>query len=309
MQDNKSWDIRGKRVLITGATSGIGLTAARSLAQKGARVAIVGRNPAKTERCSEQIRAAASGAEVTSFLCDFSRQSEVRRLAAEVLRSLDGIEVLVNNAGTVFKDRELTDDGIESTFALNHLGYFLFTQLLLDRIVRSAPARIVNVSSIGHRRATMDFGDLFFERGYSLMKAYGRSKLGNVLFTRDLAQRLAGTGVTVNCLHPGAVDTAIWSRAPIWIRPIIAVVGKFAFISPEEGGQRIVDLVTNPELSQTTGQYFENGRLVRPSPLAQDDAVARRLWEESERLTGPRPSGTPPAREPRAEPRPAGGHA
>jgi retinol dehydrogenase-14 len=281
-----NWDIRGKTVLVTGATSGIGFAAARSLARQGARVAIVGRNAAKTARCLEEIRAAAPGAEVSSFLCDFSRQPETRRLAGEVLRTLDRLDVLVNNAGTVFKDRELTENGIEATFALNHLGYFLLTRLLLDRIVQSAPARIVNVASIGHRRATMDFNDLFFERGYSLMGAYGRSKLANVLFTRLLAQKLAGTGVTVNCLHPGAVDTAIWTRAPIWIRPVIALVGRFVFISAEEGGQRIVDLVVNPELSGVTGQYFENGGATKPAPLARDDALAVRLWEESERLTG-----------------------
>jgi len=280
-----TWNIRGKRVLVTGATSGIGFAAACSLAQQGARVALVGRNAAKTARCVEKIRAAAPGAEVSSFLCDFSRQSEVRRLAAEVLRNPDRIDVLVNNAGSVFKRRELTEDGIEATFALNHLGYFLLTRLLLDRIVRSAPARIVNVASIGHRRGTMDFDDLFFQREYKLMRAYGRSKLANVLFTRHLARKLAGTGVTVNCLHPGAVNTAIWSRAPLLARPIIALVGLFAFISAEEGGQRIVDLVVNPELAGTTGQYFENGRLTEPSPLARDDALAARLWEESERLT------------------------
>ena len=132
----------------------------------------------------------------------------------------------------------------------------------------------------------MDFDDLFFERGYALFKAYGRSKLANVLYTRLLARRVAGTGVTVNCLHPGAVATAIWSRAPLWARPLIAIIGKFAFISAEEGGRRIVQLVTSAELSDTTGQYFENGNLVEPAPLARDEAVARRLWQESERLTG-----------------------
>jgi len=281
-----SWDIRGKRVLVTGATSGIGFTAARSLARQGARVSIVGRNAAKTASCVEQLRAAAPGAEVSWFLCDFSRQAEVRRLVAEVLRGMDRLDVLVNNAGTVFQKRELTEEGIEATFALNHLGYFLLTQLLLDRIVQSAPARIVNVASIGHRRATMNFDDLSFEHGYSMMAAYGRSKLANILYTRRLAPKLAGTGVTVNCLHPGAVATAIWSRAPLWARPLIGLVGMFAFISPEEGGQRIVDLVVKPELSATTGQYFENGKLVEPSRLARDEAVAQRLWEESEKLTG-----------------------
>ena len=284
-----TWDIRGKRVLVTGATNGIGLEAARSLAKQGAKVVLVGRDAAKTARCLADVRASAPGADVSSLLCDFSRQKEARRLAEEVLRRFDRLDVLVNNAGTVFKNRTLTEDGIEATFAVNHLGYFLLTQLLLERIIRSAPARIVNVASIAHRRASMNFDDLFYERGYFLMKAYGRSKLGNVLYTRLLAQKLAGTGVTVNSLHPGAVDTEIWSAAPAWTKPLIAILRKFAFISAEEGGRRIVQLVASPELSGTTGQYFENGRIVDPAPRARDDALARRLWQESERLTGLKP--------------------
>ena len=284
-----TWDIRGKRVLVTGATNGIGLEAARSLARQGAKVVLVGRDAAKTARCLADVRASAPGAEVSSLLCDFSRQKEERRLAEEVLRRFDRLDVLVNNAGTVFKNRTLTEDGIEATFAVNHLGYLLLTQLLLERIIRSAPARIVNVASIAHRRATMDFDDLFYERGYSLVKAYGRSKLGNVLYTRLLAQKLAGTGVTVNSLHPGAVDTGIWSAAPAWMKPLIAILRRFAFISAEEGGRRIVQLVAGPELSGTTGQYFENGRIVDPASRARDDALARRLWQESERLTGLKP--------------------
>ena len=279
-----SWDIRGKRVLVTGATSGIGFEVARSLAQQGANVVLVGRDSAKTARCVDEVRRASPSAEVTSLLCDFSRQADVRRLAYDVLHRFDRLDVLVNNAGGVFRQRTITEDGIEATFAVDHLGYFLLTQLLLERIVQSAPARIVNVASIAHRRGTMDFDDLFFERGYRVMRAYSRSKLANVLYTRALAQKLAGTVVTVNCLHPGAVDTNIWSGAPAWTKPLLAVIRKLLFIPAKEGGRRIVRLVVDPELSNTTGQYFENGRAVRPSRLAQDDAVARQLWEESERL-------------------------
>ena len=281
-----TWDIRGKTVLVTGATSGIGLEAARSIAQQGAKVVLVGRDPGKTARCLEEVRRSAPGAEVTSLLCDFSRQADVRRLANDVLAKLDRLDVLVNNAGTVFRERTLTEDGIEATFAVNHLGYFLLTQLLLDRIVRSAPARIVNVASVAQRMGTMNFHDLSFEHGYKIMRAYGRSKLANVLYTRALAKKLAGTGVTVNCLHPGTVATNIWSGAPLWAKPLLAVIRKLAMVSAEQGGRRIVYLAVSPELSDTTGQYFEKDRPVAPAPLAQDDAVARRLWEESERLTG-----------------------
>jgi retinol dehydrogenase 14 len=298
-----SWDIRGKRVLVTGATSGIGLEAARSLARQGAKVALVGRDAGKTAGCVEEVRRGAPGAEVTSFLCDFSRQADVRRLADDVLAKFDRLEVLVNNAGTVFPNRTLTGDGIEATFAVNHLGYFLLTQLLLDRIVRGAPARIVNVASIAHRTATMNFDDLFFERGYRVMRAYGRSKLGNVMYTRALAKKLAGTGVTVNCLHPGTVATNIWSQAPAWTKPLLALLRKVAMISAERGGQRIVHLVASPQLSETTGQYFEKDQPVYPSRLAQDEPVAQRLWEVSERLTrltpGPVKAAQPP-REARA---------
>ena len=282
-----SWDIRGKRVLVTGGTNGIGLETSRSLARLGARVVLVGRDPAKTARRLEEIRASAPGAEVSSLLCDFSSQRDVRSLAGEVVRGFDRIEALVNNVGAVFKKRTLTGDGIEKTFAVNHLGHFLFTQLLLERIVRSAPARIVTVASVAHRRATMDFDDLFFEHGYVLMKAYGRSKLANVLYTRLLAQKLAGTGVTANCVHPGGmVDTGIWSGAPAWTQPVLAVLRRFAFTPAEEGARHVVRLVASPELSGTTGQYFEQDRAVSPSRLARDEAIAQRLWEESERLTG-----------------------
>jgi NAD(P)-dependent dehydrogenase (short-subunit alcohol dehydrogenase family) len=281
-----SWDIRGKRVLVTGATSGIGLEAAHSLAQQGANVVLVGRDAAKTARCLDEVRKGARSAEVTSLLCDFSRQADVRRLAYDVLHRFDRLDVLVNNAGGVFRRRTMTEDGIEATFAVNHLGYFLLTQLLLERIVQSAPARIVNVASIAHRSATMDFDDLFFERGYRTMRGYSRSKLANVLYTRTLAQKLAGTDVTVNCLHPGAVDTNMWSSAPVWTKPLLAVIRKVFFIPAKEGGRRIVQLVVDPELSNMTGAYFENGKVTFPSRLAQNDAVARRLWEDSERLTG-----------------------
>ena len=178
-------------------------------------------------------------------------------------------------------------DGIEATFAVNHLGYFLLTNLLLDLVVKSAPARVVTVASVGHRRGTLDFDDLGFERGgYSIMRAYARSKLANVLFAAELARRLAGTGVTSNSLHPGAVDTNIWSGAPLWAKPIIQLVFRPFFISAEKGGGRSSSSRPSPELEGVTGKYFEEGK-VDPAPLARDQALARRLWDVSARMVGP----------------------
>ena len=282
-----SWNIDGKVVLITGATSGIGLEAAIALAKQGARLVIVGRDPDRTRGALIEIRDK-SGTQAQSYLCDFSRQSDIRALAAEVRRDQPRLDVLVNNAGGVQKRREVTADGIEKTFATNHLGYFLLTTMLVDLIVRSAPARIVTVASIGHRGGTLDFDDLGFERGYWIMRAYRRSKLANVLFANELARRLAGTGVTSNSLHPGGVATNIWSGAPLWAKPLIRYWLRRRFISPEAGAQTIVQLAASPSLEGVTGRYFEEQQPVPPAPLAQDEAVARRLWEVSEQMTGQR---------------------
>jgi len=275
-----------KTVLLTGATSGIGLEASVAMARMGARVVMVGRDAAKTARKVDEVRRRSGAASVDSLLCDFSSQAQVRRLAAAFRAWHDKLHVLVNNAGTVFVKRTLTEDGVEATFAVNHLGPFLLTNLLLDLLVASAPARVIVVASVSHSGGTLDFNDLGFERRYQIMAAYGRSKLANVLFTRELAKRMDGTGVTVNCLHPGTVATNIWNRAPIWTRPIFAVAKRVAMISPTAGAQTIVYLATSPEVAGKTGLYFEQNRPKLPSRLAQDDAVALRLWEESARLVG-----------------------
>ena len=281
-----TWDIREKTVVLTGATSGIGYQAALALAGRGARVVMVGRDPARTERAAAEVTTRSGAAGVSYALCDFSSQAQVRALAGRLLDRHDRVDVLVNNAGGVNKARRLTPDGIEATFAVNHLGYFLLTNLLLDRIVRSAPARIVTVASVGHRHGTLDFDDLGFERGYGIMRAYGRSKLANVLFAAELARRLAGTGVTSNSLHPGSVDTNIWSGAPLWAKPIIQLVLRPFFISAEEGGSHIVRLAASPELEGVTGKYFEESSESVPAPLARDESVARRLWDVSAGLVG-----------------------
>ena len=280
------WNIGGKTVLVTGATSGIGLEASVALARQGARVVMVGRDRAKTELAAVAVTARAGVKPEAQLLCDFSSQASIRALAGQVLERFERVDVLVNNAGGVNKTRRLSADGIEATFAVNHLGYFLLTNLLLDRLVRSAPARVVTVASVGHRHGTLDFDDLGYERGYSIMKAYARSKLANVLFAAELARRLEGTGVTSNSLHPGAVATNIWSGAPLWAKPIILLLFRPFFISAEKGGSYIVRLAASPELDGVTGKYFEEGRRVEPAPLAQDAALARGLWDVSGSMVG-----------------------
>ncbi len=205
------------------------------------------------------------------FLCDFSSQAEIRKLADLVLARREPLHVLVNNAGGVHQTRQLTVDGIEATFAVNHLGYFLLTNLLRDLLVKSAPARVVTVASIGHRRGTLDFDDLGFEHGYGIMKAYARSKLANVLFAAELSRRLAGTGVTSNSLHPGSVATNIWSGAPLWAKPIIAVLFRPFFKSAEEGSRIMVTLAADPALEGVTGKYSTRARPWprRPSPATR----------------------------------------
>ena len=279
-----AWDIRGKTVLLTGATSGIGLEASVELARRGARMVLVGRDAARTEAARVQVIERSGSGEVATLLCDFSSQAAIRAFAEAVLARHPRLDVLVNNAGGVNKARRLTVDGIEATFAVNHLGYFLLTNLLRDRLVESAPSRVVTVASVGHRHGTLDFADLGYQRGYSTLRAYTRSKLANVLFAAELARRLAGTGVTSNCLHPGSVDTNIWSGAPFWARPIISIALRPFFISAEKGGATIVQLVADPALEGVSGKYFESGVRAEPSLLGEDAALAGRLWEVSAQL-------------------------
>ena len=278
-------DLTGKVVLITGATSGIGLEASVALARLGGRVVMVGRDPGRTAAKVDEVRTRSRSSTVESLLCDVSSQSQVRALAAVFSAKYDRIDVLINNAGTVYTRRTMTEDNLEATFAVNYLSAFLLTNLLLDLLKKSAPARVVNVASNGHYGGTLDFDDLGFERGYQIMRAYSRSKLAEVLFTRELARRLSGTGVTANCVHPGAVATKIWDRAPVFTRPIFAVAKRVAMISPAAGAETIVYLATSAEVAQQSGLYFEKNLPKSPSRLAQDDALAIRLWDESAKLT------------------------
>ncbi len=277
-------ELSGKTVLLTGATSGIGLEASVALARLGADLVMVGRDPKKTERAVAEVKRRSGSTRVSSLLCDLSSQAAIRRLAAEFRSTHERLDVLVNNAGAVNDRRTLTEDGLETTFAVNHLGYFLLTNLLVDLLEKSAPSRVVSVASEAHRGATLELDDLGFEKGFGIMKAYGRSKLGNVLFTRELAARLKDKGVTVNCLHPGVVDTGIWARSPWYARPLLELVAKLFFISPQKGGQTIVYLASSPEVAPVTGEYFKDNRVTKSSRLARDAALAKKLWEVSARL-------------------------
>jgi retinol dehydrogenase-14 len=274
----------GKTILVTGASSGLGLQVAIQLARLGGEVVMTSRDEKRGALALSHAKARSGSQAISLMLCDFASQADIRALASAWHARHPRLDVLVNNAGSVSPARRLTVDGLEETFAVNHLGYFLLTNLLLDLIERSTPSRVVNVASVAHRHGDLDFENLNYERGgYAIMKAYARSKLANVLFTAELARRLAGKGVTVNCVHPGAVATNIWSRAPWFARPLLALAKPF-MRSPEQGGRSIVHLAASPELEGLTGGYYEKDRLARPSRLAQDEALARRLWEVSARL-------------------------
>lgn len=270
-----------KTIVITGASDGIGLEAASQLAERGHHLVLVGRNGEKTARALQRVRIADPAA--TSYVVDMARLESVRELAEALRSEVPTIDVLCNNAGTVFAKRELTVDGFESTFAVNHLGPFLLTELLRDRL--SSGGRIVSTASVGHYRGTMDFDNLGFERGYQIMRAYGRSKLANVLYIRELARQLDKTGITANALHPGAVATNIWSGAPGFAKPILSIAKRF-MVSPQDGGARISYLADSPDVAGMTGGYYEKDRLKEPSKLAQNDALARRLYNESRQMVG-----------------------
>lgn len=272
-------------ILITGATSGIGLEAAASLGARGHRLCLVGRDTGKLRAAQDRV-SAAGAASVETFVCDFASLTEVRSVADRVLDTLDRLDVLINNAGGLYRTRTMTRDHYESTFAINHLAGYLLTERLKPLLVRSAPARIVFTASSGHYRGTMDFDDLHFEHDYNSFTAYYRSKLANVLYTRSLATELADTGVTVNAVHPGAVATRIWDSTPRLARPIVYVVKKLTMLSPAEGGAYLTHLATDPALSGVTGQYFDRDELVEPSRRARDAELAQRLREESDRLVG-----------------------
>ena len=268
---------------MTGASDGIGAVTASTLARWGATVVAVGRNRTKLDAVVTRIRDA--GGPVEAAAADFGSLAAVRALAADILDRHPRVDILVNNAGLTMEQRTLSADGFEMTFAVNHLAPFLLTNLLLPRLVAAAPARIVTTSSVTMLNARLDFDDLQSERGYGRMKAYGASKLSNVLFTRELSRRLDPAEVTANCLHPGSVRTQIMRGKGLLSR-IATGVGGLVLVSPEKGADTIVYLATNPAVTGVSGEYFVR-RQSRPLPAtASDPDAARRLWDISAELVG-----------------------
>jgi retinol dehydrogenase-14 len=276
----------GKTVLITGATSGIGKATAIGLAELGARVAITGRELTRVEAVAVEIRRATGNASVDAFGADLSSQAEVRRLAAEVLVAFPHLDVLVNNVGGFWATRHVTADGLERTFALNHLAPFLLTELLLDRLKSSAPARVVTVSSGAQSLGTINFEDLQGERKYSGQAAYNQSKLANVMFTYELARRLQGSGVTATALHPGVVDTRFGAEDPSRIFRFLVPLSRPFMKTPAQGAATSIYLASSPEVEGVTGTYFANGKPRKTNNASYDAAAATRLWQASAGLVG-----------------------
>ena len=277
--------IRDKVVVITGATSGIGRIAAEKLAGQGARIVMVARDRERAEETLARLREVGPGAGHRIHYADLSLMADVKRVGAEIAAAEPRIDVLLNNAGSMFGLRKLTAEGLERTFALNHMSYFVLTHYLRESLVAAAPARIVNTASNAHLRATLDFDDLQTKNGYVPTLAYARSKLCNILFTRELARRLAGTGVAANCLHPGFVATNFGQRDAGLFGWGMRLAMLFA-ARPEPGADTIVHLAGSPAVEGVSGRYFYNSREIAPSAAAQDDAVAERLWRESEKIAG-----------------------
>ncbi len=282
--------MKGKRVLLTGATNGIGKQASLELAQMGADLVIVGRNEAKTRRVQNELRALNGGGEIDHLIADLSSMAEVRRIAAEFRARHDRLDVLLNNAGAAFSEFQLSADGYEMSFALNHISYYILTHLLLDLLIQTSQeqgeARIINVSSSAHRNATLRLDNLSDESGYSFMNSYGASKLMNVQFTYELARRLGDSAVTVNAVHPGLVSTGFGhNTGRIWSALIKAAQKLFA-ISPEKGAETLVYLASSPEVAGISGKYWNEKQQKRSSDNSYDREQQERLWEFSAQATG-----------------------
>jgi NAD(P)-dependent dehydrogenase (short-subunit alcohol dehydrogenase family) len=277
--------MQGKVVVITGGTSGIGQVSAEKLAAMGARIVLVARSKSRGEATLGRLRELAPAKEHTIHYGDVSRLADLNRLVAEICSAEPRIDVLINNAGAMFGQRQVTEEGLELTFATNHMSYFVLTQGLREQLLAAGSARVVNTSSHAHYRGKIDFADLQFERNYKAFPAYCNSKLYNVLFTRELARRLAGTGVTTNSLHPGFVNTRFGDQTGGWTSRIFGVL-KLAAISPAKGAETIIYLASSDDVAKTSGSYFYKCKAVEPLKIANDDAVAERLWAETAKLAG-----------------------
>lgn len=272
--------------MITGATSGIGLVAAEKLAALGARLVLVVRDRGRGEAALARLARRGGGAAHGIHYADLSRLSEMKRVGAEIAAAEPRIDVLINNAGSLFARRQVTDDGLERTFATNHMAYFVLTHLLRDRLIAAAPARVVNTASDAHVGERLDFSDLQLADGYGFRTAYNRSKLANILFTRELARRLAGTGVTANALHPGFVATGLGQRDNPLLGMLVRLAMRLRADPAEKGAETIVYLASSPDVAAVSGEYFCDCRPETPSAAARDDESARRLWAESARIAG-----------------------
>ncbi|HEX9158636.1 MAG TPA: SDR family oxidoreductase [Rhizomicrobium sp.] len=272
----------GRTVVITGATSGIGEVAADRLTAKGDRIVFIARDRARAEETLRRLHAISGGAHQAHH-ADLSRLSEMKRVGEEIAAAEPRIDVLINNAGAMFGTRQLTEDGLEMTFALNHMSYFVLTAMLLRKM--AAGGRVVSTASDAHKGARLDFSDLQSARHYSGFAVYGRSKLCNILFTRELARRLQGTGITANCFHPGFVATRFGNRSGGILSMGIRAAKTFA-LTPEQGAETMVYLASSPDVANVSGGYFVKCKPTGPTREAQDDADARRLWDMSAKLSG-----------------------
>jgi len=284
--------MNGKRVLITGATNGIGKVSALALAKKGAEVIIVGRNPQKTERVLNELKIESGSQKLDMMIADLSSIEEIRKLAAEFLSKYDSLDVLLNNAGAMFNEYQKSADGLEMTFALNHINYFLLTNLLLDTLKKTSQekgeARIVNVSSGAHVQARngLTLDNLYDESSFSSFGSYGESKLANILFTYELARRLDGTGVTANALHPGFVATGFGHNTNGIMASLIKISQRFMAKSPEQGAETMIYLSSSPDVKGITGKYWDNKKAKKSSTISYDRDQQERLWEVSAEITG-----------------------
>jgi NAD(P)-dependent dehydrogenase (short-subunit alcohol dehydrogenase family) len=277
--------MKNKVVVITGATSGIGEVAARRLAAMGARIVLVARDAARGQESLARLAQSGAGVAHSIYYGDLSRISETKRVAAEIAAAEPRIDVLINNAGALFGTRQVTADNLEQTFATNHMAYFVLTLGLRQSLFAASPARVVSTASDAHKGYTLDFDDLQATKGYSAIKAYGRSKLCNILFTRELARRWSGKGVTANCLHPGFVASRFGDGSGGLLSRVVRVAKTFA-ISPEKGAETIVYLASSPDVDALSGEYFYKCRPATPTAAARDDAAAERLWTKSAEIAG-----------------------